>query len=101
MALKWEWVGSTARSCHPARIVATEKFDHSWYEGDAVVTVTLLEQAGRTTFTLAVQYASKEVRDGVLKSPATSGVEEGFNTLAALLPIMAKGDQAIGQARRP
>jgi uncharacterized protein YndB with AHSA1/START domain len=74
----------------PARIVATEKFDQSWYEGDAVVTVTLVESAGRTTFTLAVQYQSKEVRDGVLKTPMKSGVKEGFNKLAELLPGMAK-----------
>src|SRR5579872_2950338 len=33
----------------PERIVATEKFDQSWYEGEAVGTTLLAEQGGRTT----------------------------------------------------
>ena len=36
----------------PERIVATEKFDQSWYPGEAVSTVTLIERDGRTTLTL-------------------------------------------------
>jgi uncharacterized protein YndB with AHSA1/START domain len=51
------------------RIVSTESFDVPWYEGEAVATVVFVEQGGSTTLTVTVRYASKEVRDGVLKSP--------------------------------
>lgn len=67
------------------RIVATEKFDESWYEGDAISTAAFVESAGRTTLTLTVQYASKEARDGVLKSGMTGGVTAGFDALEAML----------------
>jgi uncharacterized protein YndB with AHSA1/START domain len=69
----------------PERIVATEVFDQSWYEGDAVDTTVLVEKLGKTTLTTTVRYASKEVRDGVLKSPMESGVAQGYDTLEALL----------------
>lgn len=72
------------------RIVATEKFDQSWYEGEAVGTVTFDEQDGKTTLALTVRYASKDVRDAVLQSPMEEGVAEGFNKLAELLPTMAQ-----------
>ena len=69
----------------PERIVATEKFDQSWYPGEAVSTVALVEQNGRTTLTLTVRYESREARDAVLKSPMESGVAAGFDKLAELL----------------
>jgi uncharacterized protein YndB with AHSA1/START domain len=75
----------------PERIVATEVFDQSWYSGDAVDTVELIEQGGRTTLTLTVCYNSRETRDAVLKSPMESGVAAGFDKLAGLLPEMARG----------
>src|SRR5207237_10503577 len=52
----------------PERIVATEKFDQSWYSGEAVGTARLIEQGGKTTLTQTVLYESKETRDAVLKS---------------------------------
>jgi uncharacterized protein YndB with AHSA1/START domain len=75
----------------PERIVATEVFDQSWYSGDAVDTVELVEQGGRTTLTLTVRYNSRETRDAVLKSPMESGVAAGFDKLAGLLPELARG----------
>lgn len=69
----------------PERIVATEKFDQSWYPGEAVSTMALAEQGGRTTLTLTVRYESREARDAVLKSPMESGVAAGFDKLAELL----------------
>jgi uncharacterized protein YndB with AHSA1/START domain len=69
----------------PERMVATEKFDEAWYPGDAVDTQTFVEKGGKTTVTTTVLYASKEARDGVLKSPMASGVEESYQTLDALL----------------
>jgi len=35
----------------PERVVATEKFDDSWYPGEAVDTTAFVEQGGRTTVT--------------------------------------------------
>ena len=69
----------------PERIVNTESFDDPWYEGEAVGTLVLVEQGGRTTATNTVRYASKEVRDAVLKSPMDKGVAEGYDRLAELL----------------
>ncbi|HEY8176107.1 MAG TPA: hypothetical protein VIF32_10460, partial [Gemmatimonadaceae bacterium] len=60
-------------------------FDEAWYPGDAMDTQTFVEKGGKTTVTTAVLYASKEARDGVLKSPMASGVEESYQALDALL----------------
>ena len=67
------------------RLVATEKFDESWYEGDAMDTTTFVERGGKTTVTTTVKYASKAVRDAVLKSPMESGVAESYNKLDEVL----------------
>jgi uncharacterized protein YndB with AHSA1/START domain len=72
----------------PEKVVATEKFDESWYPGEAVGTILLIEQGGRTTLTQTVLYESREARDGVLKSPMESGVAAGYDRLATLLASM-------------
>src|SRR5215470_4635512 len=69
----------------PERIVHTEAFDDPWYPGEAIVTTTFLEQSGKTTTTLTILYASKEIRDEVLKSPMEHGVATSYDTLAELL----------------
>jgi len=69
----------------PERIVATEKFDDSWYPGEAESTVTLVEKNGKTTLTLTVRYESMAARDAVLRSPMEQGVAIGFDTLAVIL----------------
>jgi uncharacterized protein YndB with AHSA1/START domain len=73
----------------PERIVSTEKFDDPWYEGEAVGTLVLTEQGGRTTVTTTVRYASKATRDAVLKSGMTSGVEQSYDGLAQVLAATA------------
>lgn len=72
----------------PERIVATEKFDDPWYEGEAIDTTELVEQGGRTTVTLTVLYASRAVRDAVLETPAEHGLAEGYDQLAELLKTL-------------
>jgi uncharacterized protein YndB with AHSA1/START domain len=67
------------------RLVATEVFDEAWYPGEAVDTTRFVEKGGKTTVTTTVLYASKEARDGVLKSPMATGVEESYQGLDALL----------------
>lgn len=74
----------------PERIVSTEKFDASWYPGEAEGTVVFVEAAGTTTVTTTVRYASREVRDGVLRSPMEQGVAAGYDALANLLKEMSR-----------
>jgi uncharacterized protein YndB with AHSA1/START domain len=69
----------------PERIVSTEKFDQAWYPGEAVGTLLLVEQGGKTILTQIVLYESRETRDAVLKSPMESGVAASYDRLAALL----------------
>ena len=69
----------------PERVVATEKFDQSWYPGEAVGTFVLVEQGGRTTLTQTILYESREARDGVLKSGMEKGVVASYDRLASLL----------------
>ena len=73
----------------PERIVSTEKFDESWYPGEAVGTLVLVEQGGKTTVTQTVLYESRDARDGVLKSPMESGVAAGYDRLEKLLASLA------------
>jgi uncharacterized protein YndB with AHSA1/START domain len=69
----------------PERLVATEKFDESWYAGDALDTMVFVEKGGKTTVTTTVLYASKEARDGVLKGPMKEGVADSYDMLDQLL----------------
>jgi len=69
----------------PERIVSTEKFDQSWYPGEAVGTIILVEQGGTTTITQTVMYDTREARDAVMKSPMESGVAAGYDRLEELL----------------
>jgi uncharacterized protein YndB with AHSA1/START domain len=73
----------------PERLVATEVFDQPWYPGEAIDTQTFVEKGGKTTLTTTVRYASKEARDGVLKSPMATGVEESYQMLDAVLASTA------------
>jgi uncharacterized protein YndB with AHSA1/START domain len=100
-AYRYEWRGSSGEKLamggiyreivRPERIVYTEKFDESWYGGDALDTTILEEKNGRTTLTTTVRYESKEVRDAVLKSPMEGGVSKGFDKLAELLAARMEG----------
>lgn len=89
----WGGPGKTAmgmsgvyREIVPAeRIVNTEKFDDPWYSGDALVTMVLVEQDGKTTLTATMLYDSKEIRDEVLKSPMEGGVAASYDKLEELL----------------
>ena len=69
----------------PERLVCTEQFDDPWYEGEALDTLVMVEEGGKTTVTTTVRHASREVRDAVLKSGMDRGVAESYDTLAELL----------------
>jgi len=84
----------------PERLVATESFDESRYPGEALGTMVLVEQGGRTTLTSTVLYESREARDVALKSGMVSvlmpltqqGVAAGYDRLAELLASLGRGD---------
>lgn len=93
-------VGVYREIARPDRLVATEKFDESWYEGEALDTTTFVEQNGKTTATTTVRYASREVRDGVLKSPMERGVAESYDKLDEVLASTpARADSPDASAR--
>lgn len=73
----------------PERLVNTEKFDESWYPGEALDTMVLVEKDGKTTCTLTMLLESQEARDGVLKSGMERGVAESYDKLAEVLASMA------------
>jgi uncharacterized protein YndB with AHSA1/START domain len=69
----------------PERIVATERFDQSWYPGEGLGTILLVEQGAKTLMTQTLTYESREARDGVLKSPMESGVAISYDRLETLV----------------
>lgn len=74
----------------PERFVATEKFDEAWYPGEAVDTIVLTEQAGKTMLTQTILYDSRETRDAVLKSPMQKGMAMSYDRLERFLPTVAR-----------
>jgi uncharacterized protein YndB with AHSA1/START domain/effector-binding domain-containing protein len=69
----------------PARLVATEEFDESWYPGEALDTTVFAEQGGITKITITVLYESKEARDTARRSRMEHGMAAGYNRLDELL----------------
>ena len=69
----------------PERIVNTERFDEAWYPGEALGTLVLVEQGGKTTLTYTMRYESRAARDAALKSGMESGVKASYDRLAGLL----------------
>jgi uncharacterized protein YndB with AHSA1/START domain len=69
----------------PERLVVTESFDESWYPGEAIDTIVLVEQGGKTIQTTTVLYESREARDIALKSDMAEGMAAGYDRLDELL----------------
>ena len=72
------------------RLVATEKFDESWYPGDALDTTVFSERGEITTITITVLYESKEARDTARRSGMEHGMAAGYNRLEQQLPAMQR-----------
>jgi uncharacterized protein YndB with AHSA1/START domain len=75
----------------PERLVSTEAYDEPWYEGEATSMIVLVERDGKTTLTTTVRYASRAVRDGVLKSGMSQGFAAGLDRMADLLASLTPG----------
>ena len=69
----------------PERIVNTQRFDTPWLPGEFVLTTTLTENGGRTTFVSTTLYDSRETRDKILKSGMESGASASYDRLETLL----------------
>jgi uncharacterized protein YndB with AHSA1/START domain len=79
-------MGGTFREIvRPSRIVTTELFDDDWTGGETLVTTEIVEQSGKTTLTTTVRYASREARDGAIKTGMAKGVEASYDRLEQLL----------------
>jgi uncharacterized protein YndB with AHSA1/START domain len=68
----------------PERIVHTELFDEDWTGGETVGTSVLTEQGAKTTLTMTILYASKEARDGALRTGMTEGMTISYDRLEEL-----------------
>jgi uncharacterized protein YndB with AHSA1/START domain len=79
-------MGGTYREIkRPERLVATELFDQDWTGGEALGTVVLADQGGKTALTQTILYQSREARDAVLKSGMAEGMAAGYEKLAEML----------------
>ena len=90
---RWVWTsergtmgmgGEYREIVHPERLVNTEQFDDPWYPGEALGTLVLTEQDGRTLLEQTMRYESREARDGVLASPMADGLNLSYDRLDAL-----------------
>jgi uncharacterized protein YndB with AHSA1/START domain len=74
----------------PERVVSTFVYDVEFIRDfEAVETMTLDEQDGRTTLQVRVLHKTKESRDGQLRSGMEAGAAQTYDRLAELLKTMA------------
>jgi uncharacterized protein YndB with AHSA1/START domain len=69
----------------PERIVATEQFDKPWYPGEAVGTIEVTDQNGRTVLTQTIRYDSPAAREIARETQMEHAIALGYDRLEALL----------------
>lgn len=69
----------------PERLVATERFDESWYPGEAVDTTVFVEDGEITRVTITILYESQAARDTASRSGMERGMAAGYDRLEQLL----------------
>ncbi|WP_119301028.1 SRPBCC family protein [Dongia deserti] len=69
----------------PERIVNTQRMEAAWLPGELVLTTTLAESGGITTFTSTTLCDSRETRDKLLKGGMESGASASYDRLADVL----------------
>lgn len=72
----------------PARLVASEKFDQSWYPGEALDTTVFVEAGDITQIRITVRYESTEARNAARASGMEQGMAMGYDRLEELLPAL-------------
>jgi uncharacterized protein YndB with AHSA1/START domain len=70
------------------RLVSTEVYE-AIPDGQALDTLTLTEQNGRTTMTILVEHESKEARDGHVNSGMEDGMQDAMDRLEQLAVSLA------------
>ena len=73
----------------PDRIVQTELMDGAPANGEALNTLVLSERDGKTVLTQTMLFASREIRDMVIKTGMAKGVEASFANLDEFLASVA------------
>lgn len=71
----------------PNRIVQTERMEG--FEGESLITYTLVEENGRTTMTTLMEFFSKSNRDGAVATGMTDGMGQSYDMLDAELARLA------------
>lgn len=69
----------------PDRIVHTEIFDEDWTGGETIVTTLFEEVNGITHLSCSVVYASKEAREGALRTGMVDGMEMGYARIESII----------------
>jgi uncharacterized protein YndB with AHSA1/START domain len=72
------------------RLVSTEVFE-GFPEGEAVDTLTLTEEDGRTTMTILVQHSCKEHRDAHIESGMETGLQVALDLLEQVAVSLGRG----------
>jgi uncharacterized protein YndB with AHSA1/START domain len=67
----------------PERLISTESWGGDWPE--TINTLTLTEEAGRTTITQTILYPSQEARDAALATGMKDGMTQSLDRLADYL----------------
>lgn len=75
--------GSYREVTPPERLVSTESWGGDWPE--TLNTLTLTDEAGKTTITQTVLYPSQEARDAALETGMKDGAAQSFDRLADYL----------------
>lgn len=75
--------GDFVEVVRPSRLVTTERWGPEWPETVNVVEFT--SQGDRTVLTMTVRYPSKEARDAALQTGMTTGMDQSYARLDALL----------------
>ena len=74
------------------RLVSTEVYE-GFPDGEALDTLTLTEEDGRTTLTVLVQHSSKEHRDAHIDSGMEGGMQEAMDLLEQVAVSLALKEQ--------
>lgn len=96
---RWVWTHEDGRSMGmggvyreivpPEKLVHTELFDEDWTGGEALSSMVLTEQGGKTLMTQTIRYASKAARAAVLQTPMEQGMAMGYDRLDGVLADLA------------
>jgi uncharacterized protein YndB with AHSA1/START domain len=73
-----------------SHLASAELFDEDWTGGETVSKLDFDEASGRTTLVNTITYASREARDGALKTPMADGMEHGYKQMDELLVELRK-----------